>query len=178
MTHSNAPLSIEGRRRLVERCKIRPIAHVAAERGTSRACASKWVNRHRRHGALGLWIVLQHRGRNHVPPPRGGHKWSAERIAFELDSVGVVVSRHTVSRHLHALGLNRRKFIDPNGDTNYHRPHGAASGQPPASRLLTGVTNVLASYIVAGREVVDTRFGLTIGRLTNGQGKGERSANW
>lgn len=26
MTHSNAPLSIEGRRRLVERCKIRPIA--------------------------------------------------------------------------------------------------------------------------------------------------------
>src|SRR4051812_15294899 len=31
VTHANAPLSIEGRRRLVERCKTRPIAHVAAE---------------------------------------------------------------------------------------------------------------------------------------------------
>lgn len=54
MTHANAPLSIEGRRRLVERCKTRPIAHVAAEMGISRACALKWVNRYRRHGELGL----------------------------------------------------------------------------------------------------------------------------
>lgn len=29
---------------------------------------------------------------------------------------------------------------------NYHRPHSAAAGQPPASRLATGVTNVMASY--------------------------------
>ncbi len=28
---------------------------------------------------------------------------------------------------------------------NYHRPHSAAGGQPPASRLPTGVTNVMAS---------------------------------
>jgi hypothetical protein len=33
MTHGNAPLSVEGRRRLVVRCQIRPIAHVAAEMG-------------------------------------------------------------------------------------------------------------------------------------------------
>ncbi|TQK49897.1 hypothetical protein FBY35_0182 [Streptomyces sp. SLBN-118] len=26
MTHANAPLSVEGRRRLIERCKTRPIA--------------------------------------------------------------------------------------------------------------------------------------------------------
>lgn len=51
--HANAPLSIEGRRRLVERCRTRPIAHVAAEMGISRACASKWVNRYRRRGELG-----------------------------------------------------------------------------------------------------------------------------
>lgn len=49
MTHKNAPLSIEGRRRLVQRCRTRPIAHVAAEMGISRACASKCVNRYR-HG--------------------------------------------------------------------------------------------------------------------------------
>src|SRR5699024_9016228 len=54
VTHANAPLSIEGRRRLVERCKTRPIAHVAAEMGISRPCASKWVNLRRRHSVAGL----------------------------------------------------------------------------------------------------------------------------
>ncbi|MCC2267553.1 hypothetical protein LKM28_14720 [Streptomyces sp. CT1-17] len=52
MTHRNAPLSPESRRRLIERCASRPIAHVAAEMGISRACASKRVNRYRRHGGL------------------------------------------------------------------------------------------------------------------------------
>jgi hypothetical protein len=47
-------LSIEGRRRLVARCPTRPIAHVAAEIGISRACASKWINRWRRFGEAGL----------------------------------------------------------------------------------------------------------------------------
>ncbi|GAA2143944.1 hypothetical protein GCM10009727_43330 [Actinomadura napierensis] len=31
MAHRNAPLSVAGRRRLVQRCQDRPIAHVAAE---------------------------------------------------------------------------------------------------------------------------------------------------
>src|SRR5699024_1322059 len=48
------PLSLEGRRRLIRRCRTRPIAHVAAEMGISRACASEWVNRWRRHGDSGL----------------------------------------------------------------------------------------------------------------------------
>lgn len=52
--HANAPLSHEGRRRLVERCATRPIAHIAAEMGISRACASKWVNRWRRYSEAGL----------------------------------------------------------------------------------------------------------------------------
>ena len=29
---------------------------------------------------------------------------------------------------------------------NYHRPNTAAAGQPPASRLTTGVTNLVSSY--------------------------------
>ncbi|OXM59015.1 leucine zipper domain-containing protein, partial [Amycolatopsis sp. KNN50.9b] len=53
MHHRNAPLSVEGRRRLVQRCQTRPIAHVAAEMGISRQCASKWVNRWRRYGETG-----------------------------------------------------------------------------------------------------------------------------
>ncbi|MFW6723741.1 helix-turn-helix domain-containing protein [Streptomyces sp. MAR4 CNY-716] len=191
MTHHNAPLSPEGRRRLVQRCRTRPIAHVAAEMGISRACASKWVNRYRQHGELGLPdrsatprrqptatrqdVVVR------IEALRRTEKWSASRIAFELQADGISLSRRTVSRHLLALGLNRRRFIDPSGDTNrrynrilaeeflyartwhseaerrdalgvwnahynYHRPHGAAGGQPPAQRLRAGVTNVLASY--------------------------------
>lgn len=54
MTPANAPLSIEGRRRLIERCRTRPIAHVAVEMGISRSCASKWVNRYRQFGEAGL----------------------------------------------------------------------------------------------------------------------------
>ncbi|QHY96674.1 IS2 transposase TnpB [Streptomyces sp. S4.7] len=49
---------------------------------------------------------------------RREHKWSAARIAFELHDTGTTVSRRTVSRLLAQLGLNRRRFIDPDGDTN------------------------------------------------------------
>lgn len=43
-THANAPLMPESRHRLIERCRARPIAHVADEMGISRATASKWGN--------------------------------------------------------------------------------------------------------------------------------------
>jgi transposase InsO family protein len=49
---------------------------------------------------------------------RREHKWSAARIAFELQQADIEVSRRTVSRTLQRLQLNRREFIDPNGDTN------------------------------------------------------------
>ena len=126
--HRNAPLSPEGRRRLVERCKTRPIAHVAAEVGISRATASKWVNRYERLGEIG------HLDRSSTPARqptataagivkrievmRREHKWSASRIVFELDKEGIRISRRTVSRLLAQLGLNRRQFIDPSGDGN------------------------------------------------------------
>jgi transposase len=128
MTHGNAPLSVEGRRRLVARCADRPIAHVAAEMGISRACASKWVNRFRRFGELGLEDRSSAPRRQPTATPAGvvsaieamrrHRKWSAARIAFELNAGGVMISRRTVSRHLMALGLNRRRFIDPDGDCN------------------------------------------------------------
>ena len=128
MVHRNAPLSVEGRRRLVHRCQTRPISHVAAEMGISRSCASKWVHRYRRHGELGL---LDRSSAPHRQPTatsagvltqieqlRRARKWSASRIAFELNLDGHVVSRRTVTRHLHHLGLHRRRFIDPTGDSN------------------------------------------------------------
>jgi transposase InsO family protein len=121
-------LSVEGRRRLVQRCQHRPIAHVAAEMGISRQCASKWVNRYRRFGDLGL---IDRPSTPHRQPAatsgqvvaciealRREHKWSASRIAFELGDEGVDISRRTVSRHLRCLGLHRRRFIDPTGASN------------------------------------------------------------
>lgn len=92
--HRNAPLTIEGRRRLVQRCRVRPIAHLAAEMGISRACASKRVNRWRRHGDLGL--LDRPSTPHHIPNAtpawviekiqcwRRQKKWSAQRITHEL----------------------------------------------------------------------------------------------
>ena len=128
MTHPNAPLTIQGRRRLVERCRTRPIAHVAAEMGISRACASKWVNRWRRHNETGLLDrpSTPHRSPNSTPAWvieqietwRREHKWSAQRITDELADLGYRINRRTVTRHLSRLGLGRRRFIDPGGDNN------------------------------------------------------------
>ncbi|WP_338485962.1 IS481 family transposase [Streptomyces sp. SCSIO 75703] len=55
MPHRNARLTVFGRRLLVERvCSGRPVAHVAAEMGISRATAHKWIRRWRAEGEAGL----------------------------------------------------------------------------------------------------------------------------
>jgi transposase len=128
VSHRNARLSVEGRRRLIERCQHRPIAHVAAEIGISRACASKWVNRWRRHGELGL---LDRPSTPHHSPNatsaeviaqieswRRDKKWSASRITHELAAQGVPINPPSVTRHLARLGLSQRRFLDPCGDSN------------------------------------------------------------
>jgi transposase len=128
VSHRNAPLSIEGRRRLVRRCRTRPIAHVAAEMGISRACASKWINRWRRYGELGLvdrssaprrspratpaWVIKR------IETWRRTRKWSATRITLELAELGYRINRRTVTGHLTRLGLGQRRFLDPCGDSN------------------------------------------------------------
>jgi transposase InsO family protein len=121
-------LSLEGRRRLVARCQHRPIAHVAAEMGISRQCASKWVGRYRRFGEAGL---LDRPSAPHHQPTatpaqvivrieqlRRDRKWSARRIGTELAAEGTTICVRTVSRHLAHLGLNRRRFLDPTGENN------------------------------------------------------------
>ncbi|MFE2268540.1 IS481 family transposase [Streptomyces lavendulae] len=55
MSHRNARLTVFGRRLLIERVVSgRPVAHVAAEMGISRATAHKWVRRWRAEGEAGL----------------------------------------------------------------------------------------------------------------------------
>lgn len=60
-THPNAPLTPEGRRRLCERIDTgRPIAHVAAEGGLSRATLSGWYKRWLLYGDDGSRITCPH----------------------------------------------------------------------------------------------------------------------
>jgi transposase-like protein len=55
VSHRNARLTVHGRRLLIERvCAGRPVAHVAAETGISRATGNKWVRRWRAEGEAGL----------------------------------------------------------------------------------------------------------------------------
>lgn len=113
---------------MIERCKTRPIAHVAAEMGISRATASKWVNRYRRRGELGL--IDRSSTPHHQPSAtpvevvtlieemRCANKRSATRITHELPLDAILISRRTVTRHLAVLGLNGRKFLGPHGTTD------------------------------------------------------------
>ncbi|SFK97775.1 Transposase [Amycolatopsis sacchari] len=96
--------------------------------GISRQCASKWVNRYRRVGEVGLLDrpSVPHRQPRATPPGvvarieqwRRARKWSARRIATELHAQGVAIAVRTVSRHLAHLGLNQRRFLDPSGENN------------------------------------------------------------
>ena len=125
MSHRNAPCA---RRPAAsgERCQ-HDRSHVAAEMGTSRACASKWVTRWRRYGELGL--QTGHRP-HHQPEhdPGVGDREDRDLAAGEevvraadhprAGSVGYRINRRTVTRHLSRLGLGHRRFLDPSGDNN------------------------------------------------------------
>lgn len=133
MSHRNAPLTPEGRRRLVTGCQHRPIAHVAAEAGVSRQCLSKWVGRYRAGGEAALQDRSSAPARRptRTPQPviteiirlRKKHRWSAVTIAAELRAQGTPVAVVTVTRHLRAHGLNRRRWLDPEtGEPNREQP--------------------------------------------------------
>lgn len=128
MHHANAPLTPVGRLRLIELCRDRPLAHVAAAAGVSRGCLSKWKARYDALGEVGL---LDRSSAPHVSPGqldeavvarievlRRDRKCSARLIAVELAGEGVVVSAATVGRWLVRLGLNRRRDLDPDGSSN------------------------------------------------------------
>lgn len=133
MSHRNAPLTPEGRRRLVARCQHRPIAHIAAESGVSRQCLSKWVGRYRSGGedALADRSSAPACRPTRTPQPvveeivrlRKKHRWSAVTIAGQLRAQGTPVAVVTVTRHLRAHGLNQRRWLDPEtGEPNREQP--------------------------------------------------------
>lgn len=128
MSHANAPLTPAGRLRLVQRCQHRPIAHVAAEMGISRQCATKWVQRYRLGGEEGLLdrSSAPFNRPTQTPPKvvdlietwRRERKWTARQIHRELTATGHEISLVTVGRWLTRLGISQRRFLDPDGTTN------------------------------------------------------------
>ncbi|MFC5911681.1 helix-turn-helix domain-containing protein, partial [Streptacidiphilus monticola] len=118
MSHRNARLTVHGRRLLVERVRSgRPVAHVAAEMGISRATAHKWVRRWREEGEPGLH---DRPSRPHTTPHRTpaaiearvcelrkGRKLGPARIGPIL---GLAPS--TVHRVLARHGLGRLAHLD------------------------------------------------------------------
>ncbi|WP_460980224.1 helix-turn-helix domain-containing protein, partial [Pseudactinotalea suaedae] len=128
MSHANAPLTPAGRLRLIQRCQYRPIAHVAAEAGISRACLSKWKARYDADGEDGLTdrssapfarpTQLAPAVVDLIETWRRERKWTARQIARELAIHGHTASVATVGRWLVRLGINRRKDLDPDGSSN------------------------------------------------------------
>lgn len=128
MSHANAPLTAAGRLRLIERCRHRPLAHVAAEAGVSRACLTKWKTRFAAEGEEGLIdrSSAPYARPTQVPPEvveliedwRRTRKWTARQIHTELTARGHVISLATVGRWLARLGISRRRDLDPTGASN------------------------------------------------------------
>ncbi len=131
--HANARLTPVGRRTLIERIQSgRPVAHVAAEMGISRATAYKWWARFRRED----WVGLQDRSSRprrcpHQTPRarerqverlRRSRKLGPARIGGILE-----MPTSTVHRVLCRQGLNRLAWMDrPTGRVirriEMHRP--------------------------------------------------------
>ncbi|MGW5043872.1 IS481 family transposase [Streptomyces griseoluteus] len=118
MSHRNARLTVHGRRLLVERvCAGRPVAHVAAEMGISRATAHKWVRRWRAEGDAGL---ADRSSRPRTTPHRTAAAVEAQvcrlRQTRKLGParIGPILGLppSTVHRILLRHGLNRLAFMD------------------------------------------------------------------
>lgn len=133
MSHGNAPLTVEGRRRFCERIDAgRAKAHVAAEVGLSRQCVTKWYDRWCEDGEDGL---VDRSSQPHGSPRRTSaavtarievlrreRKLGPARIAHELAGEGITISASGVHQVLVRLDLNRLRDLDRPTGQQLRRP--------------------------------------------------------
>ena len=127
MSHSNAPLTPEGRRRLCERVDAgRPVSHVAAEAGLARQTLGKWYERWVTEGDDGLQdrssrpafcpnqtpIEIEHR----VEDLRRERKLGPIQLAGLLADEGIRLPASTVYRILVRRGISRLRDLDVCGE--------------------------------------------------------------
>ena len=126
MLHANAPLTVEGRRRLCLKVEAgRPICHVAAEAGIARQTLGKWYARWVESGEDGL---NDHSSRPHRSPAqtpvevedqvealRREHKVGPVQLVGLLAAAGVILPAATVYRILVRRGISRLRDLDVSG---------------------------------------------------------------
>ncbi len=128
MSHANAPLTPEGRRRLCQRVDAgRPICHVAAEAGVSRQTLGKWYARWQESGMHGLSdrssAPERHPNQTStqiedlVEQARRKHKVGPVQLATRLaDEHGVQVPVSTIYAILRRRGISRLADLDVTGE--------------------------------------------------------------
>jgi transposase InsO family protein len=127
MSHRNAPLTPEGRRRLCERVDAgRPICHVAAEAGIARQTLGSWYARWTAEGESGLEdrSSRPHDSPNQTPPEiearvcqlRREHKVGPVQLVGYLAEEGIVLPASTVYRILVRHGISRLRDLDVTGE--------------------------------------------------------------
>jgi transposase InsO family protein len=123
LSHANARLTVHGRLLLITRVlrQRRPVAHVAAELGISRATGYKWLARYRAEGLAGL---RDRSSRPHVSPGRTAPEVEAAIVALRRDRrlgparIAAILGLHpsTVHRVLVRHRLPRLAWLDrPSG---------------------------------------------------------------
>jgi transposase InsO family protein len=118
VSHRNARLTVFGRRLLVERvCSGRPVAHVAAEMGVSRATAHKWMRRWKAEGQAGLQDRSSRpRTTPHRTPPKTEARVCELRQTRKLGParIGPILGlpASTVHRFLARHRLHRLAWLD------------------------------------------------------------------
>ncbi|SDP30079.1 leucine-zipper of insertion element IS481 [Nakamurella panacisegetis] len=126
VSHRNAPLTAEGRRRLCERVDSgRPICHVAAEAGIARQTLAKWHARWRECGLDGLHDRSSRPAscpgqtdpqiEDLVEYLRRSMKLGPVMLTAELAEFGITMHAWTVHRILVRRGVSRLADLDVTG---------------------------------------------------------------
>jgi len=126
MSHRNAPLTPEGRRRLCERVdQGRAICHVAAEVGIARQTLGKWYARWLLEGGAGLEdrSSRPESSPNQTDPAmqdrvvalRREHKVGPVQLVAYLAQEGITLPASTIYRILVRHGLSRLRDLDVDG---------------------------------------------------------------
>jgi len=93
-----------------------------------------------RRARTGVRTRHQHGSSSRSSPGAASTSGPAERITDDLVSIGLVIDRRTVSRHLTRLGLGKRRFIDPGGENN--RKPGKITARRPGHMVHLDVKKV------------------------------------
>jgi transposase InsO family protein len=178
MAHGNARLTPAGRLTMCERIASgRPIAHVAAEMGVSRATATKWWRRFLAFGVAGLHDrssrpkrsprLVSRRIEARIEQLRRREKLGPKRIGYRL---GMPAS--TVHRVLRRLGLHRLAWLDrPTGRIirRYECAHPGELVHVDVKKL--GQIRPGGGWRMLGREAPVARANNSLGKKRDGSGR-------